>query len=125
MTKLIFIFAGFGATLIAWGITFIGREPPRKQPIVKQEIRATLQERWGNTPSNVIVSPPKINTVRTIAITREPIETVEVKEVAPQIEEEIKRPHRRTRFRPARSEICRAHGMRKVYVGRYKWRCRR
>jgi hypothetical protein len=119
--KFIYIAAVLSAALISWGIIYVRKEPPRK-------VYATLQERWGDTPSNVIVSPPKINTVRTIAITREPVEVKEValppQEVEPPIQDVVK-PHRRTRYRPTRSGICSVHGMRKVYVGKYRWRCRR
>jgi len=122
LTKLIYpTVAVFIAALISWGITFVRKEPPRKA-------YATLQERWGSTPSNVIDSPPKITIVRTIPITREPVAVKEValppQEIEPPIQDVV-RPHRRTRYRQARSGVCSVHGMRKVYVGRYKWRCRR
>lgn len=114
MSKIAYIAAGCGVALIVWGVAFLRHTPLRSQPI---QATSTLQERWEDLDGEVapLVKGPRI--IPTTKIIPEPV--AEVKEpVAKPIP--VKQESKRTRV-----ELCRAHGMRRVYVSKYKWRCKK
>ena len=118
MPNIAYIAAACGASFIVLGLALSRPNPPRPQPIVESKYVASLQERWGDVDKD---SPPPIRIVKTIRITKEPVETVEVKEIEPPVQV-VEKPQPR---QVVRRDICSVHRMRKVMVGKYKWRCRR
>jgi hypothetical protein len=59
---------------------------------------------------------PRVNTVESISTVVPPVLIVQ---------DEDKPPASRHRRQAAESNVCSRHHMRKVYVGRWRWRCRK
>lgn len=104
---------------------FVRPQPPRAKPI---DPNITFQSRWSDSATGAPMEAPRpIRIIKTVRIPKPPAEPVEeVKEVEQPIGQPVvEQPVRNIRHRQTRSDVCRAHGMRKVMVGKYKWRCKR
>jgi len=100
----------------------------------------TFEERWWPGEGLPLKQPspysdyPMIRVVKTVRITQAPPEPpqevvnavhVETAAVTPEPPRPAIRLQRPKPVRVANAGICARHGMHKVMVGRYKWRCRR
>jgi hypothetical protein len=121
LSKVKYIAAISGAAFVVWGAFFLRQAPPKSAPL-------SIQERMGDVNWDeraMIVKGPRL--IPTVKVTPDPpaaVPVVEIKEE--QVEPVVKSYQRRERStRRDRSNVCRVHGMRKVYVSKYRWRCRR
>jgi hypothetical protein len=79
-------------------ITFDGRwAAPPPPAIEREEVHPVREDVVSEVTGAAVVSPPALRPSR----------------------------HPRLRSRPARLDVCQRHNMRKVMVGKYRWRCRR
>jgi len=106
-------------------VNFIGTSPIAKP--IQKITPPTLQERFLDASQGAMDFNPLPKVVRVIPIVAPP-KKVEV-EPEPQtpVAESHPLPTPRLVYasRPEKRDVCRVHGMRKVMVGKYKWRCRR
>jgi len=121
----------FSITLAACGVLpgLIALAAHRPDP----SVRETLSERLRVSLTDIALSHPReelvpvIRRVRTESITIPRPEPVT--QVAETVEEEpqrIIRPRRRVvHFVKRSGDICQRHNMRKVMVGKYRWRCKK
>ncbi|RPI46979.1 MAG: hypothetical protein EHM67_00425 [Hyphomicrobiaceae bacterium] len=98
-------------------------KPPSPQPSYLDRVAPSdnFEQRFGS-------ETPAVTRVRTISILRPVVQTAEVAHPPPVARPEIEPepPRRRSiRYQHRSGDICGRHKMRKVMVGRYKWRCRR
>jgi hypothetical protein len=130
LLKLAYLAAGCGAVFVAWGI--LKPETPRPP---------TLQERWNNAVQELpplIPGPRVVKTDRIVPAQPRPdfgwVTGVDVKKIDPipvpaPVVVETPQPRakvvREKKIARASSDVCSVHGQRKVYTGKYKWRCRK
>lgn len=128
MSRITIMAAASGLTLIVWGIAFARRDPPPSPPPPPKEVsRPTLQERWTqgewtDTEAAPLIKGPRL--VQTVKVNPEPVEVAEVKKLEPP-EQPVHHYRKKVKRERTRSNVCSRHHMRKVMVGKYKWRCRR
>ena len=136
MLKLTYLAAGCGAFFVVWGMFFLRSEPPRV---------LTHQEKWNDTVRDLPVLIPGPRVVKTDRILPELPRSdfgwvTDIKKIDPPVipspsvvekpQQIIEKPQRSRRIigeqRATRSEVCSAHGMRKVITnGGKSWRCRK
>jgi hypothetical protein len=112
-----YIAAGCGVIVVVFGIVFLRYGPPRTQAAP-----ATLVERWGDLafePTIRLVQTERIVKTERIVLTPSKAEETIVQSPV------VVKLNRPKKIKQDRSEICSVHGMRKVYVSKYRWRCRR
>jgi len=111
---------------VAYALTSPKVKPsPSPQPSYLDRVAPSdsFERRFGS-------ETPAVTRVRTISILRPVVQTAEIAHpppvARPEIEPEPPPPRRRSvRYQRRSGDICSRHNMRKVMVGRYKWRCRR
>ncbi len=107
-------------------LTACGDEP-QKQPEKKVETEY-FDRVWKDSASKVALAAPKV-TDRIIPTPPEPKVEVAIAEPepepAPAIYRRSKKVREVRRERRSRGDVCQRHKMRKVFVGKYKWRCRK
>lgn len=116
MYKLRYIVAGCGAATIVWGIAFSRHMPSRSQVIAE----ATLQERWDDAVQGTVPYDPGPRVIPIVKIIPEPAEVKPPK--PPEKPEEKKTSHKEE---STKRDICSVHRMRKVYISKHRWRCRK
>jgi hypothetical protein len=111
-------------------VAFVWIKPKAKPPAAAPIEQATPANRVAE---RFVEFKPTVNVVRTVPIVRPPPALAPAPEPEPVVlrDPPPERIVRRARQRVARiaarrpADVCQRHGMRKVMVGRYKWRCRR
>jgi len=136
LLKLTYLAAGCGAFFVVWGMFFLRSEPPRV---------LTLQEKWNDAIRELPPISPGPRVVKTDRILPNPPLpdfgwVTDIKKIDPPVvspspvvekpQQIIEKPQRSRRIRSedrvTRSEVCSAHGMRKVITnGGKSWRCRK
>ena len=118
-----------GPTSINGVIAFARRDPYRNRQIesniLQLQKEPTLQQRWDEgqwDPESTapLVKGPRL--VQTVKIAPDAVEAAEIKQL-----ESPEQPahHYRKKVKRERTDVCGRHHMRKVMIGKYKWRCRR
>ena len=111
--------AGITAAGIAAAVAF-GRSPP---PIIAAEPeRPSFELTWLDA---AVPTAIKAESLRPLFVAAEPAraEPPAVKQLDPPEQPTVRR--HRARKHAERSNICTRHNMKKVMVGKYRWRCRR
>jgi len=126
-----YIAAACGITIAILCVSLIRRGEPRPEPslpVIQKRIDDAIRD---IVPFETIIQQPRI--VKTDRIRPDPIpvptpEPSELNEIDKQLDEQkpvVRTPRRRVEVKRDRGDVCRAHGMRKVMTGKYKWRCQR
>jgi hypothetical protein len=126
LSKFTIFAAAGGLVFIVWGIAF-SRQAPQPQPQHTVESNyISLQQRWDqghwDEDSTVLAKGPRL--VQTTKIAPDAVVAAEVKELTPP-EQPAHHYRKKVKRERTRSNVCSRHNMRKVMVGKYKWRCRR
>jgi hypothetical protein len=118
LSRVIYITAACGLTFLAWGVAYSRQAAPKPQ--VQHTVESnylSLQQRWDQGEwdnTTVLAKGPRL--IQTVKVTPDPVEVAAVTEEPS---------YQRKKVERTRIDVCRAHRMRKVYVSKHRWRCRR
>lgn len=111
MSKTFYIAAACG---VAFAVCVVGLA--RYTPVRSQSI-STVQERWEdfNDETSPLIKGPRLVPLTRITPTPEIVE----------VKEPIVKPTPTEKVKEVKRDICSVNRMRKVYVTKYKWRCKK